>query len=161
MQELVAGDEYDVIGLGDGQGGILGSCSIRKLLLTKAGKAFSGIVISDPQLQAQAERIISCLKWNGPFELEFIKGKRGYALIEVNPRFPAWCDFPSQIGCNLPAALLERAISRSCAPIAACELGRLFVRHCVDLVGDISELAELSVAGTLTRNSATLEAEIA
>lgn len=161
VQEMVAGEEYDVIGLGDGEGGIVGSCAIRKLLLTKSGKAFSGIVVSDASLQAQVQRIISVLKWNGPFELEFINGRNGHALIEANPRFPAWCDFPSQIGCNLPAAMLERALSSFSVQIAIPEPGRLFVRHCVDVAGDISELAELSVTGVLARTSAKLHAEIA
>ncbi len=161
VQEVVSGDEYDVIGLGDGEGGIVASCSIRKLLVTKAGKAFSGIVVSDPALQEAVERIISALKWNGPFELEFICRRDGYALIEANPRFPAWCDFPSQLGCNLPAAMLERALLNSSTPISACEPGRLFVRHCVDVVGDIAELAALSVTGTLARKPAQVEMEIA
>ncbi len=161
LQEVVTGDEYDVVGLGDGQGGVVGSCSIRKLLLTKAGKAFSGIVVSDPFLDAAVERIIGALKWKGPFELEFILGPSGYALIEANPRFPAWCDFPSQLGCNLPAALLEGMVSRATTPIAACPPGRLFVRHCVDVIGDISELAQLSVTGVLSRGAVAMQAEIA
>ena len=44
-QSAVSGsDEYDVVGLGDGKGGLLGSCSIRKIMLTGTGKAFGGIV---------------------------------------------------------------------------------------------------------------------
>jgi carbamoyl-phosphate synthase large subunit len=161
VQEVVSGDEYDVIGLGDGEGRIVASCAIRKLLVTKAGKAFSGVVVSDPTLQDHAERIISVLKWNGPFELEFISQRDSYALIEVNPRFPAWCDFPSQLGCNLPAAMLERAFLGSAKPISVCEPGRLFVRHCIDVVGDIAELAALSVTGTLARTAEHPEMEIA
>jgi len=154
VQEPVAGEEYDVAGLGDGQGKVIGSCSIRKMMLTNSGKAFSGIVVTDPVLDAQVDRIIKALNWNGPFELEFVKGPQGYALIEMNPRFPAWIDFPSQVGCNLPATLVQRAIGRSTCSISSCEAGRMFVRHCVDVVGDISELAELSVTGTRTRGSA-------
>jgi carbamoyl-phosphate synthase large subunit len=147
-QEPVVGEEYDVAGLGDGEGELIGSCAIRKMMLTSHGKAFSGIVVDDPALQAQVERIIKALCWRGPFELEFVKGRFGHALIEMNPRFPAWIDFPSQIGCNLPAMLVENATSRATTPIVSCEAGRMFVRHCIDLVGDISQLAELSVTGT-------------
>jgi hypothetical protein len=37
-------------------------------------------------------------------------------------------------------------------PAAPCKAGRLFVRHCVDLVGDISQLAELS-SGSITHDA--------
>ncbi|MDQ0394555.1 hypothetical protein [Labrys monachus] len=161
VQEIIDGEEYDVAGFGNGQGDIVGSCSIRKMLLTKAGKAFSGIVVSDPQLNDTVKRIIAALRWNGPFELEFIKGRRGYSLIEMNPRFPAWIDFPSQLGCNLPAALVERAASLPETPLQTCSAGRMFVRHCVDLVGDITDLAELSVTGTLMRDQALDRSEAA
>jgi carbamoyl-phosphate synthase large subunit len=147
-----SGDEYDVVGVGDGQGGLLGSCSIRKIMLTANGKAFGGIVVADPALQESVEKIIKKLKWWGPFELEFVKGKQGHELIEMNPRFPAWTDFPSQIGCNLPAMLVDLMLSRPVAPAAVCEPGRLFIRHNLDLVGDISQLAELS-RGSLIKDA--------
>ncbi len=139
-----SGDEYDVVGLGDGRGGLLGSCAIRKMMLTSNGKAFGGIVVADPALQESVEKIIKKLKWWGPFELEFVKGKQGHELIEMNPRFPAWTDFPSQIGCNLPAMLVDMLLSRPVAPARVCEPGRMFIRHNLDLVGDISQLADLS-----------------
>lgn len=147
-----SGDEYDVVGLGDGQGGLLGSCTIRKIMLTRNGKAFGGIVVADPALQESVEKIIRKLKWWGPFELEFVKGKQGHELIEMNPRFPAWTDFPSQIGCNLPAMLVDLLLSRPVKPVAPCEPGKMFIRHCLDLVGDISQLAELS-AGSLVKDA--------
>jgi carbamoyl-phosphate synthase large subunit len=153
VQSAVSGsDEYDVVGLGDGKGGLLGSCAIRKIMLTGTGKAFGGIVVADPALQANVKKIVKKLKWCGPFELEFIKGKKGHELIEMNPRFPAWTDFPSQIGCNLPAMLVDTLLGRPVTPVAPCEAGRLFVRHCVDLVGHISQLAELS-GGSLTKDA--------
>jgi carbamoyl-phosphate synthase large subunit len=152
-QSAVSGsDEYDVVGLGDGKGGLLGSCSIRKIMLTGTGKAFGGIVVADPDLQATVEKIIKKLKWWGPFELEFVKGKQGHELIEMNPRFPAWVDFPSQIGCNLPAMLIDMHLGHPVTPIKPCEPGRLFVRHCVDLVGDISQLADMS-GGSMTKDT--------
>jgi carbamoyl-phosphate synthase large subunit len=149
-------EEYAVTGLGDGKGGVVGCCAIRKLMKTSAGKTFSGIVVADPALHKHATQIAKVLKWYGPFELEFIKGQRGYELIEVNPRFPAWIDFPSQIGCNLPAALVAMLAAYKLPPIAPCPAGRMFVRHCVDLAGDISQLADMSVTGTKTSGTTKL-----
>jgi carbamoyl-phosphate synthase large subunit len=139
VQSLVEGeDEYDVVGVGDGKGGIIASCSIRKIMVTAAGKAYGGIVVDDPVLYRHARALIKVLRWRGPFELEFVKGPHGHELIEMNPRFPAWVDFPSQLGCNLPALLIDPAL-----PCSKCRPGMMFMRHCVDLVGHLSRLAEV------------------
>jgi carbamoyl-phosphate synthase large subunit len=157
VQAAVAGkDEYDVVGLGDGRGGLLGFCSIRKIMLTSNGKAFGGIVVSDPDLLRSVERIVAKLKWWGPFELEFVKGSQGHELIEMNPRFPAWTDFPSQIGCNLPAMLVDMMLSREVTPAGNCEPGRMFVRHSVDLVGDVSQLAQMFGGSMVAAGSSLL-----
>lgn len=148
VQENLVGEEYDVTGVGDGKGDIVASCSIRKLLRSANGKGFAGIVVESPELDALAERIIRALKWNGPFELEFVKpAGRPYALMEINPRFPAWIDFPSQLGMNLPALLFERLRRHKPGPLPPCPAGRMFVRHSVDLAGDFADFAQMASAG--------------
>lgn len=147
-QEMTPGEEYDVAGIGDGVGGVVGSCSIRKMLRTQAGKGFAGMVVADPVLDDLVDRIVRTLRWNGPFEIEFVKpAGRPHALFEMNPRFPAWIGFPSQIGCNLPARLVERMLELETSPLLECVPGQMFVRHSVDLIGDISDLAHMASAG--------------
>ncbi|HET8746389.1 MAG TPA: ATP-grasp domain-containing protein [Ramlibacter sp.] len=148
VQENLVGEEYDVTGVGDGRGRILGSCSIRKLLRTANGKGFAGIVVEDERLDALAQRIVQALKWNGPFELEFVQvAGRPHALMEINPRFPAWIDFPSQLGCNLPALLFRRLLHRRARALPACRAGQMFVRHSLDVAGDFAEFAAMASAG--------------
>jgi carbamoyl-phosphate synthase large subunit len=138
-------DEYGVVGLGDGKGNIVGSCTVRKIVVTATGKTFGGLVVNNPHLDEYVQRIVKTLKWYGPFDLEFIKNDDGYFLIEMNPRFPAWVDFPSQIDCNLPAALVAMLHSDLPPPvIKPCAAGKLFMRHCYDLVGDISQIAAMT-----------------
>lgn len=148
VQEMVVGEEYDIVGLGDGQGGLIASCSIRKMLRTSAGKGFAGVVVADPELDELVARFIGALRWAGPFELEFIKvpGKP-HALFEMNPRFPAWVDFPSQIGCNLPARLLEQLQNLPPKPLANCKPGQMFIRHSIDVVTDIADVAQMTITG--------------
>ena len=137
-------DELSVIGLGDGQGNVVGSCGIRKVLLTHNGKTFSGIVIRNPEMTRATEAIVKKLKWFGPFEIEFISNDKTYEVIEMNPRFPSWVDFPSQIKCNLPNALVNMLVSsKKTKKIAECEPGKFFVRHSVDLTGDLRQMAHL------------------
>ena len=149
VQEVINGEEYNIVGLGDGKGGIIQTCTIRKFQLSAAGKGFAGIVVEDPELDRLTQHIIKKLKWNGPFELEFLKAAgRPYSLFEINPRFPAWVDFPSQIGCNLPVRHLENLIGiKDTHTLQTCSAGQMFVRHCIDLAGDIAELADMASAG--------------
>jgi carbamoyl-phosphate synthase large subunit len=148
VQEPVLGEEYDVVGLGDGRGTVTGSCSIRKMLRTSAGKGFAGVVVADPRIDGLVRSIVHSLRWDGPFELEFIKAPgKPHALFEMNPRFPAWVDFPSQISCNLPARLLERMFDLPETPLRACAPGQMFIRHSLDLLGDIADLAKMASVG--------------
>jgi carbamoyl-phosphate synthase large subunit len=95
-----------------------------------------------------ARHIIKALRWKGPFELEFLKVQGlPHALFEINPRFPAWADFPSQIGHNLPLRLVEMLLGRKPSRLANCESGQMFLRHSIDLVGDIAEVAKLASDG--------------
>jgi carbamoyl-phosphate synthase large subunit len=150
MQEFVeSDDEYSVAGLGDGKGNVVAFCSIRKVALTTTGKTFCGIVIRNPELQAATARIIAALKWFGIFEMEFVKGQDDYTLIEFNPRATAWIDFPSQIGCNIPAMLIDLLRDHPIPPVKECEPGKLFVRHNIDVVGDISQVAKMMKHGEM------------
>ncbi len=162
-QEAIFGDEYDITGLGDGEGNVIQLCSIRKMLITSKGKAFGGIVVEDPELDELARRIIKELRWNGPFELEFIKKPNGKpTLLEINPRFPAWIDFPSQIGCNLPARLMERFLDvEEPTPLRDCSAGQMFIRHSVDVVGDIKDLADIARNGERVNSPLIKELDIA
>ncbi|HVJ33051.1 MAG TPA: carbamoyl-phosphate-synthetase [Terriglobia bacterium] len=168
VQETVVGEEYDIVGLGDGKGGLIGSCSIRKMLRTSAGKGFAGIVVDDPALNDLVRRVIAALRWAGPFELEFIKvPNRPHALFEMNPRFPAWVDFPSQIDCNLPVRLLEGLLHHKPEPLRHSTPGQMFIRHSIDLVADIGDVARFVTTGQRiedlgrSADSAPLESELA
>lgn len=148
VQETVVGEEYDVTGVGDGKGGIVERCTIRKLLRTSHGKGFAGIVVENGELDALSDTVIRALKWNGPFELEFLKcGRRPYMLFEMNPRFPAWIDFPSQLGCNMPAQLMASLFGLPCERKHPLPAGKMFIRHSVELVGDFAEFAAMASSG--------------
>ena len=102
MQEPLIGTEFNVMGLGDGAGGLLGSCAVRKLIISDKGKGNGSVVVRDLRLDEITRRVMAATRWSGPFELEFIRDQRddGYRLIEINPRFPAWVGFPTQLGAN-------------------------------------------------------------
>ncbi len=93
VQEMAVGEEYDVLGVGDGQGGLLASCSIRKMLRTSAGKGFAGVVIADPALDRQVERIIAAL--GGPVRAGIHQGARPAACpVRDESALPGLGRFP-------------------------------------------------------------------
>ncbi|MAT13731.1 MAG: biotin carboxylase [Planctomyces sp.] len=157
LQECIKGKEYNVIAVGDGKGEVEGCCAIRKTVVSEKGKGYGGVTIRDNKLDEISRGIIKHLKWNGPLELEYIRDDATgeFLLIEINPRFPAWVDFPSQIGCNLPVKVVQKLMNLESPAIPACEAGKFFVRHSIDLVGDLAQLEQLSILGELVTGQAT------
>lgn len=152
VQSFIRGEEFNITGLGDGLGGLSACCMIRKSIRSAKGKGFGGVVVDDPQLLETCKRIIAELKWNGPMELEFIQDETSgeFYLLEMNPRFPAWIDFPARIGCNMPVMLLEQMTGKPLPSVPVqCPVGHFFLRHSVDLSGRIEDLGRLTTQGEL------------
>ena len=145
LQRCAQGPEFNALGIGDGRGGLLGLCCIRKTLLSEKGKGQGGITIDDPRLSGLCARVVRTLKWPGPFELEVILDAEtnDYVIIEMNPRFPAWVDFPSMIGANFPAALVTMLAGEEPAPLPACPAGRFYIRHQIEVAGRVEDFATL------------------
>ena len=152
VQECVDGGEFNVMAVGDGEGDARGICAVRKTVLSDRGKGFGGITVCDDCLNDTAIALIRELKWRGPLELEFIRDDKSeeFYLIEINPRFPAWVDFPSTFGHNLPVLVVEQLLHGRMSELPECPTGKFFIRHSVDLLGDIAQLGELSTTGRLT-----------
>lgn len=152
LQKLIPGDEYNIVIVGDGEGGILGMVPQKKLVITDKGKGFGGVVVSNAELTEFATKVISLLKWRGPCELEVMRGFDGqYYLIEINPRFPAWVRLAEGSGQNQPAAVVLKALGEDLAPLPDCRAGTLFIRHAEDLITDISVMGEISAKSELIR----------
>ena len=149
VQELVRGGEFNVMAIGDGEGNLLASITVRKTMLSPSGKGTSCVVVREPRLEAIAASFANRLQWRGPFELEFIhdEDKDRFHVIEMNPRFPAWADFPSALGANFPAMLFELATTGRTRPMTPVPAGRFFVRHQIELVGSMDDLADLATVG--------------
>jgi carbamoyl-phosphate synthase large subunit len=149
VQEVIAGEEYNVVGLGDGEGGSLGLVAIKKLSVTTLGKIWTGVTIKHtPMLQA-AERFVREYRWRGPFELECIVREGDVFLIEINPRFPAWTYFATGVGINLPARLVRRALGQDVPPAPDYPAGKLFVRYTYELVTDMNKFHKAITRGEI------------
>ena len=138
VQEVVAGDELNVVGLGDGEGNSLGLVGIKKTWITSLGKMWTGVTIHNRPMLEAAERFVRLCRWRGPFELECMVAGNEVYLIEINPRFPAWSYVATGVGLNLPAQLLRRSLGRPTTPPGEYQAGKLFVRYSYDMVTDMT-----------------------
>jgi len=150
IQEFIHGSEVNVCGIGDGNGRLLGAVPMRKLYITDKGKAWAGVTLDNPKLLEITEKLVKSTKWRGPFELEFIKTTdEEYYLIEINPRFPAWCYLTVGAGQNQIEKLVNLGMGKEVDSFKSYEIGKLFIRYSEDMIVDMSEFEQISTKGEL------------
>jgi len=150
LQRFVHGTEYNVTGLGDGNGNTIAAVPMRKQFITDKGKAWAGISIDDKKLLAITGKFVSATKWRGAFELEMMKSNDNtYYLMEINPRIPAWVYLAVGVGQNIPEALANLALGKEVEPFRTYEVGKLFIRYSYDMIVDRSEFEKISINGEL------------
>lgn len=143
LQKCVAGEEFNLVGVGDGLGGDLGLFSIKKLTTTAIGKIWTGVTVQNQSLVETAQKFIRETKWKGPFELECIFNESDLYLIEINPRFPAWVYFSSGCGLNLPGNILDFQAGRKTIVLDSVPEGKLFIRYTEELITEVSNFAKI------------------
>lgn len=152
VQQGVFGEEFDVVAVGDGEGGLVGAVPMKKTFLTDKGKGWAGITVKDPTLIAITERFMAETRWRGPLELEVMKSGDGYYLLEVNPRFPAWTYLSAGAGLNLPAAVVRLAAGIEVEPSREYRVGTMFVRISLDQIASLEDFQQITTAGQLSRH---------
>jgi carbamoyl-phosphate synthase large subunit len=143
IQEVVHGEELNLVGVGDGKGNLTGAVTIKKLTTTDIGKIWTGITIEHKPMINVAKKFISQTKWKGPFELECIVNGDDVYMIEINPRFPAWVYFATGVGINLPKQLVNIANNKDVKPQLQYPSGKLYVRFTDEIITDFSEFSQL------------------
>ena len=150
IQEFVHGSEVNVCGIGDGKGNLIGAVPMRKLYITDKGKAWAGITLDNEKLIEITKNMVESTKWKGPFEMEFVKTvEEEYYLLEINPRFPAWCYLTVGAGQNQIEALVNIGMGNKVEPFASYKVGTMFIRYSSDLIVDINEFEKISTVGEL------------
>lgn len=154
-QRYLEGQEYNLSGLGDGQGGLLAPVMMRKQALTEKGKAWAGVAIDDAELEELARRLVAELRWRGPLEVEALRSPDGrLSLVEINPRFPAWIYLSHGVDRNLPAMLLQLMAGETDFALAPPKPGTMFVRFADELILDLAAFECLAMSGSRELNPA-------
>ena len=150
VQSFVAGDELDVVAVGDGVGGRVGAVPMKKTYITDKGKGWAGVTIKDPELIALTRRFAAASRWRGPCEVEVIRDRQGgYHLLEVNPRFPAWTYLSAGAGMNLPLAAVRLAAGQQVEPMEDYRVGTMFVRISMDQIANLEDFQAITQFGEL------------
>ena len=150
VQKFVKGDEYNVVGCGDGKGGDMGVFAMRKMTTTKLGKVWNAISISNKRLIDATRQMVSYLKWAGGFEFEVLmeENTMDIYLLEVNPRFPAWVYMASACGINLPERLVKHLLGKEHETHSDYKSGKLMIRYTAETIRDISDFEKVTTMGT-------------
>lgn len=143
VQEVVSGEELNFVGVGDGQGELKGGVTIKKLTTTEIGKIWTGVTIKNDKLIQIAQDFVAHTKWKGPFELECIVNMNQIFLIEINPRFPAWVYFATEIGVNLPQMVVDIMQGRDVQPQLEYPQNKMYVRYTGEFVTDFTDFMKL------------------
>jgi carbamoyl-phosphate synthase large subunit len=147
LQKVVAGEEMNVVGVGDGAGGIIGQVGIKKISVTALGKIWTGVTVKNELMLAAAENFVRGYRWPGPFELQCIVNGDTVYLVEINPRFPAWSYFATGLGINLPANMVRRAFDLPLPATPSYEAGKLFIRYTYEVITNMTMLQDLITQG--------------
>ncbi|SFV74602.1 similar to Biotin carboxylase [hydrothermal vent metagenome] len=143
VQEVVSGEELNLVGVGDGKGELKGAVTIKKLTTTSIGKIWTGITIKNEKMMQIAKDFVKHTKWKGPFELECIVNMNNVYMIEINPRFPAWVYFATEIGVNLPQMVVDIMEGKEIEPILDYPQNKMYVRYTGELVTDLTDFTKL------------------
>ncbi len=143
IQEVVKGEEINLVGVGDGNGELKGAVAIKKLTTTEIGKIWTGVTIANERLMQIAKDFIKLTSWRGPFELECIINMNQIYMIEINPRFPAWVYFATEIGVNLPQMVLDIMQKKEIKQKLEYPQNKMYIRYTGEFVTDFTDFIKL------------------
>ena len=143
IQEVVSGEELNLVGVGDGKGELKGAVAIKKLTTTEIGKIWTGVTIQNEKLMQIAQDFVKQTSWRGPFELECIVNMNQIYMIEINPRFPAWVYFATEIGVNLPQMVVDIMQGKDVEPQLEYSQNKMYVRYTGEFVTDFTDFMKL------------------
>ncbi|MDF1874498.1 ATP-grasp domain-containing protein [Sulfurimonas sp. SAG-AH-194-I05] len=143
IQEVVYGEELNLVGIADGKGELKGAVAIKKLTTTDIGKIWTGVTVQNEKLMKIAKDFVKKTLWKGPFELECIVNKDTIYMIEINPRFPAWVYFATQIGVNLPQMLVDILEEKDTPSQLEYPQNKMYVRYTGEFVTDFTDFMKL------------------
>lgn len=114
LQKFVDDPEYTIDVCADFEGRII-SVVPRERLRVVAGESVVTRTVGDPQLEAEAGRLVTALGLVGHVTVQAFRGVRSIRFIEVNPRFGGAAALGFAAGCPTPEWLVRLAAGETVA----------------------------------------------
>ena len=141
VQEIVNGVEINFVGVSNEK--LFGGVGIKKLTTTDLGKVWEAISIKNEKLFELTKKFVELSKWRGAFEVEAIATVNDIYLIEINPRFPAWVNFSTELGVNLPKMMVDLIEGKNVEEKLNYPENKLYVRFVEENVVDFDMYKKL------------------
>jgi len=106
VQELAAGEEYNLDVVNDLDGNYVATFAKRKLAM-RAGETDSAVTVNNPILTEVGRALSSSLKHKGNLDVDVFLNGGVASVLEMNPRFGGGYPFAHLAGVDLPRAILS------------------------------------------------------
>ncbi len=133
FQEYIEGKEYTIDFLASRDHELMAAVP-RERIEVKDGKAVKSRTVMLPEGVNILRKIVRNLEYQGPGNLQVIKGKKGMFVIELNPRFAAGgLPLATASGPNMPLMLLEILKNGKTEPVMRYRSDLFMVRYLSDI----------------------------
>lgn len=113
VQEFITGEEYSVDCFADGEG-TFRAVVARERIRVVGGQSDVGRTLRHPGLLEAANRLGAGLRFKGVVNLQFILGREGPVLIDMNPRFPGGIEITALAGADFAEWLAAGLFNERC-----------------------------------------------
>jgi carbamoyl-phosphate synthase large subunit len=150
VQAGVTGEEIDIVAVGDGDGRDDRRGADEEDRAHRQGQGVGGDHDRRPRAPRHRRPLLRGHPLARPLRDRAAPRRGGeHQLLEVNPRFPAWCYLSAGAGQNLPHAVARLAAGQSVAPMRGYTVGAMFVRIALDQIATLDQLQAITTTGEI------------
>lgn len=102
LMEFLAGSEYSIDCVGNGSG-LVAAVQRRK----PAAGHYGQRIVDEPELTGAVAELAEAFQLRGLFNVQFRRGRGGFRVLEINPRFSGGIGVTGESGVNLPYLALR------------------------------------------------------
>lgn len=126
VQKLVGDEEHEytaaVFGLGDGN--YVQPPIVLQRKLSKEGSTLKAVVVKEPEIESQLQKLTAELKPLGPTNYQFRIHEGKCLLLEVNPRISSSTSIRTAFGYNEAEMCIEYFVEGKCPTMPCIRMGR-------------------------------------
>ncbi len=148
LQKYIEGEHFAVCGVAIEKGKLAESVVIKAMQTCRYGKIWIASTLEGETAQPFVkvlENIVAELKWEGPIEIDCIRDKYHETIfcIDVNPRFPSWIFYASQVNPRLLGKYLKKLLGTGDVVSEETHVPSFYVRFPRSYLSNVQTLGKL------------------